>query len=78
MTTTGIKKSAHETEASISDMLQEAKDAVIDFKDESLKPISNQIEKQINELGELMKTHPLLAIGIGVGAGYLLARIVHR
>ncbi len=72
--TTTTKKSAHETEDGVSDLLHDAGDRIVALKDESLTTLG----KQIDELGKTMKKHPALAIGIGLGAGYILARIIHR
>jgi ElaB/YqjD/DUF883 family membrane-anchored ribosome-binding protein len=35
-------------------------------------------EMKVDSLGALMKAHPWASIGVGIGVGYLLARLVHR
>jgi ElaB/YqjD/DUF883 family membrane-anchored ribosome-binding protein len=40
--------------------------------------IKDSVTHQIQSLSGLIKKHPLISFGIGVGAGYLLARLVHR
>lgn len=72
--TTTTKKTAHEADDGVSELLHEAGDRIIALKDE----YSTTLGKQIDELGKTMKKHPVLAIGIGLGAGYILARIIHR
>jgi len=61
----------------ISDRLHKTSDRIVDFKDDTARDLGRRVDK----LGAMMKKHPLLAIGIGVGvgavAGYLLARISH-
>jgi len=54
--------------------LQDAGEKIIDFKDETTKTLG----KRVDALGAVMKKHPLAALGIGLGTGYLLARILHR
>jgi hypothetical protein len=72
--TTTAKKTEIESENGLSEMLHDAGERVVELKDESMKTVG----KGINTLGKAMKDHPLLTIGLGVGAGYLLARLIHR
>jgi hypothetical protein len=58
----------------ISDTLRGAGERIVDFKDEAARDLDNGV----HTLGVMMKKHPLLAIGIAVGTGYVLARIIHR
>ena len=58
----------------ISDVLHDAGEHVVDFKDDAARDLG----RRVDGLGALMKKHPLLAIGIGVTTGYVLARILHR
>ncbi|MCX5744030.1 MAG: hypothetical protein NT062_16190 [Proteobacteria bacterium] len=39
---------------------------------------ADRIEHRVDALSELIHENPLLAVGIGLGAGYLIARLVHR
>lgn len=58
----------------ISHGLHDAGERIVDFKDDAARDLG----KRVDNLGKLMKNHPLLTIGIGLGAGYLLARISRR
>ncbi len=70
--TTHIKKTATETENGISEMLHDASERIVDFKDESLATLG----KRIDAVGKLIKKHPFGAVGIGIGTGFLLSRII--
>ncbi|MBA2541665.1 MAG: hypothetical protein H0V17_18620 [Deltaproteobacteria bacterium] len=54
--------------------LHEAGERVVDFKNDT----SRGLGKSVDTLGKLMKKHPLVAIAIGLGLGYALARIIRR
>jgi ElaB/YqjD/DUF883 family membrane-anchored ribosome-binding protein len=58
----------------MSTRLHDAGERIVDFKDDAARDLG----KRVDALGALMKKHPLLSIGIGLGAGYLLARLIHR
>jgi|HubBroStandDraft_6_1064221.scaffolds.fasta_scaffold80299_1 ElaB/YqjD/DUF883 family membrane-anchored ribosome-binding protein len=72
--TTTTKKPSHESENGLSEILHDAGERVVELKDESVRTLG----KSVDSLGKAMKEHPLLAVGLGVGAGYLIARLVHR
>lgn len=40
--------------------------------------LKDTVAKRVDTLGILAKAHPLAALGVGLGVGYLLARLVHR
>ncbi len=70
--TTTTKKTADE--AGVTDFLHDAGAKLNELKDETVQTL----DQRIDALGKAMKKHPILAVGIGVGAGYLLARLLHR
>jgi len=72
--TTTIKKPVREAEAAVSELLNEAGDRIAELRDESIRTLG----KRLGELGSAMQQRPFLTIGIGIGLGYVLARILHR
>jgi ElaB/YqjD/DUF883 family membrane-anchored ribosome-binding protein len=46
--------------------------------DEQLAALGDRVAKRVDSLASLMKDHPFAALGIGLGVGYLLARLLHR
>lgn len=54
----------------VSDRLHDAGERIVDFKDDA----SRSLGRRVDALGAMMKKHPLLSIGLGIGVGYLLAR----
>ncbi len=37
-----------------------------------------RVQSLVNDLGGLMRRHPLATVAVGLGIGYLLARLLHR
>ena len=58
----------------IGQRVHEASDRLVELKDE----VAQQVERRVDSLAVLIKDHPFAAIGVGLGIGYLIARIVHR
>jgi ElaB/YqjD/DUF883 family membrane-anchored ribosome-binding protein len=58
----------------IGQRLQDAGDRFVEIKDD----VANRLGKRVDSLGAIMKEHPLAAVGVGLGIGYLIARILHR
>lgn len=58
----------------VSNGISHAGERIVDFKDEAARSLG----KRVDALGAMMKRHPFASIGIGLGAGYVLARIIHR
>ncbi len=50
------------------------KDSVIDVKDHTVEGLTGLIARA----GRLIKEHPLAAVGISIGIGYLVVRLVRR
>jgi hypothetical protein len=40
--------------------------------------LKDDLARRVDTLGTLMKAHPFAALGVGLGLGYLLARVLHR
>ena len=72
MTTTN--KTGSNAEDSIGQRLQDAGERFVETKDE----VAKSLEKRVDSLGSLMKEHPLAALSVGLGIGYLIARLLHR
>jgi hypothetical protein len=64
----------HKDEDNLVSRLEDVGEKIIDFKDETTKTLG----KRVDALGAWMKKHPIAALGLGLGTGYLLARILHR
>jgi ElaB/YqjD/DUF883 family membrane-anchored ribosome-binding protein len=62
------------SEDGLGQRLHDATDQILDVKQQVVKNLT----QQAGDLEALIKKHPLLAIGIGLGIGYLIARLVHR
>jgi ElaB/YqjD/DUF883 family membrane-anchored ribosome-binding protein len=58
----------------IGQRLHETGDRFIELKQD----VARRVGKRVDSLGAIMKEHPLAAVGVGLGIGYLIARIVHR
>jgi hypothetical protein len=58
----------------VSNRLHDVRGHVVKLKDDTLRGLG----KRLDSLGMMMQKHPLLSLGIGLGVGYLVARIVHR
>jgi ElaB/YqjD/DUF883 family membrane-anchored ribosome-binding protein len=72
--TTRIKKTGEGAEHDVSDLAEEAAQRVAELKDEAIHVIEDRVEA----LGNAIQKHPFAAVGIGIGIGYLLARLLHR
>ena len=71
MTTTNKTDSSAD---SIGQRLQDAGERFVEIKDD----VANNLGKRVDSLGALIKKHPLAALGVGLGIGYLIARLLHR
>jgi len=69
-----ITDKAHDLKDAVTRSLHDAGEYVVDMKDTAAK----QAGKKVDALGKLMKHHPILALGVALGGGYLLARLVHH
>jgi ElaB/YqjD/DUF883 family membrane-anchored ribosome-binding protein len=79
--TNDIKNTYQHVEDGVAERLHDASGALhhagerlVDFKDETTR----RFGQRATQLGEVMKEHPIMTIGIGIGLGYLLARLTHR
>ena len=57
-----------------SDRASDIKDKLSDAKDAALAGASTAVDKT----GKLIKQHPFIAIGIALGVGFLVMRMVRR
>lgn len=67
-------KTATHGDDGIAQRIGQAGDRIVEIKDDVAKHIGSRVES----LGALIKRHPFAAMGIGLGIGYLAARILHR
>ena len=65
------KKTADDVVANLAD---EARERVAELEDK----VVHAVETRLDSFAKLIQKHPLLAVGIGFGAGYLVARLLHR
>jgi ElaB/YqjD/DUF883 family membrane-anchored ribosome-binding protein len=71
MTTTS--KTTNHPEA-IGQRLQDAGERLVEIKDD----VANNLGRRVDSVGALIRKHPIAAMGIGFGIGYLIARLLHR
>jgi len=45
---------------------------------EITRAVARHLGARVESLGALIKEHPFAAAGIGLGIGYLIARLLHR
>jgi ElaB/YqjD/DUF883 family membrane-anchored ribosome-binding protein len=74
MTTGTFKQTEQHLADGVHDGVHAARERIVEFKDEAAKRAS----RGVAQLGDLMREHPFIAIGAGLGVGYLLARLTHR
>jgi ElaB/YqjD/DUF883 family membrane-anchored ribosome-binding protein len=68
------KTTNHVDDNNISQRIQEAGDRLVELKNE----VTGNLGKRIDSLDALVKERPLAALGVALGIGYLLARLLHR
>jgi ElaB/YqjD/DUF883 family membrane-anchored ribosome-binding protein len=71
MTTTNTTGSPAD---SIGQRLQDAGERFAEIKDD----VASNLGKRVDSLEALLRKHPLAALGVGLGIGYLIARLLHR
>ena len=62
------------TDDGIAKRLHDAGDRLVEIKGD----VASSVGTRIASLGALMKKHPFAAVGIGLGLGYLIGRVLHR
>ena len=72
MTTT--TKTSAQTDDNLSERLHDAGDRLVDLKD----GVARAVRPRVDSIGALMRAHPFAAMGLGLGIGYLIARVIHR
>ena len=72
--TTRINKSADDVQQAASELADDVAEQLSALKEEAVKIVEGRIEA----LGKAIQQHPVLAVGIGFGIGYLVARLLHR
>ena len=59
---------------SVGQRIEQAGERISEIKDD----VVNRLGKRVGTLGALIEDHPFAAVGIGLGIGYLIARLLHR
>lgn len=72
MTTTN--KTSNQPEDSIGQRLHDAGERFVEIKGD----VASNLGRRVDSLGALIKAHPVAALAVGFGIGYLIARLVHR
>ena len=58
----------------IGQRLHDAGDRLLGIKND----VANSLGRRVDSFGTIMKEHPVAAVCVGLGIGYLLARLLHR
>jgi ElaB/YqjD/DUF883 family membrane-anchored ribosome-binding protein len=72
--TTGIKKPDDDVEHAVSELADDAAEQLSALKAEVIKIV----ESRFDALGKMIQQRPFMAVGIGFGLGYVIARLLHR
>jgi ElaB/YqjD/DUF883 family membrane-anchored ribosome-binding protein len=72
--TTQIKKSDDDAEHTGSELADDAAEQLSALKAEVIKIV----EDRFDALGKIIQQRPFMAVGIGFGLGYVIARLLHR
>lgn len=72
MTTTN--ETGNHGDDGIGQPIEQAGDRFVEIKHEVAKHLGTRVES----LGALIREHPFAAAGLGLGIGYLTARLLHR
>jgi ElaB/YqjD/DUF883 family membrane-anchored ribosome-binding protein len=67
-------KTVSNGEDGIGQRVSEATDRLVDLKDD----VTKSVDRQVKTLRAVMKDHPIAVLAVALGAGYLIARLVHR
>ena len=67
-------KTASNSEDGIGQRVHEATDRLVEIKDD----VARSMDRQVKTLRAVMKEHPIAVLVAAIGAGYLIARLVHR
>ena len=67
-------KPTNHLDDTIAQRVHDAGDRLIELKND----VAKQVERRVDTLGTLIREHPFAALGIGLGVGYLVGRLVHR
>jgi hypothetical protein len=71
---TTMNKSGTHVDDSVGQRIEQAGERIVEIKNE----VTRSVGTRVKSLGALIKDHPFAALGIGLGIGYLAARVVHR
>jgi ElaB/YqjD/DUF883 family membrane-anchored ribosome-binding protein len=67
-------KTGNHSDANIGHRIEQAGERFVELKD----GVAKRLGTRVDSLGALIKEHPFAAAGLGLGIGYLAARLFHR
>lgn len=71
---TNMNKTGTHVDDSVGQRIEQASERLVEIKND----VARTVGTRVKSLGALIQDHPFAALGIGLGIGYLAARIVHR
>ena len=69
-----MNKTGNSGDDNLGHRIEDASERLGEIRHEVVRNLTTRVES----LGALIKDHPFAAAGIGLGIGYLAARLVHR
>ena len=60
------------------DQMKDGVKHIVDVGTHKAQDVRTAATTQVDKLGKLIQQHPLAAVGVAFGAGYILMRVVRR
>jgi len=71
---TTLNKTGTQVDDSVGQRIEHAGERLVEIKND----VARSVGTRVKSLGALIEDHPFAALAIGVGIGYLAARVLHR